>query len=94
MQDICGIELEAHFYPIYKEQKTIGEIVDFLDRYGFSLRRLQEQDNFDSDRVEFNAWFIKRVEAGSAIEKKVKFIEDRWQIYRSDNGCSLVGIQP
>jgi FkbM family methyltransferase len=60
LESCIGIELETHFYPLYRGQKLIGEIVDFLDDFGFVLRTVKHVPNFDGDAVEFDAFFTKR----------------------------------
>jgi hypothetical protein len=60
LADCLGIELETHFYPIYKGQKLIGDIVSLLDDFDFVLRALKHVPNFDGDAIEFDAFFTKR----------------------------------
>jgi FkbM family methyltransferase len=60
LQSCIGVELEAHFYPIYKGQKLIGEIVDLLAGRGFVLREIRPVHHFDGDLAEVEAFFTKR----------------------------------
>ena len=39
LQHCLGIELEAHFYPIYRGQKLLHDIVSMLSDYGLVLRK-------------------------------------------------------
>jgi FkbM family methyltransferase len=61
LQDCLGIELETHFYPLYREQRLLHEIIALLGEYGFVLRKLEQNkmDNFDGDLVEVDAFFTK-----------------------------------
>jgi FkbM family methyltransferase len=59
LQHCLGIELEAHFYPLYRGQKLLHDIVSLLDDYGLVLRTLQHVGQFDGDLVEVNAFFTK-----------------------------------
>jgi FkbM family methyltransferase len=59
---VIAVELEAHFYPMYKGQKLIGDIVSFLDKRDLALRKLQNQgyERFNNEILEVNAFFSKR----------------------------------
>jgi FkbM family methyltransferase len=82
LQSCIGIELEAHFYPVYKEQKLIGEIVGLLARSGFVLREIRPTPNFDGDVVEVDAFFTKRRDEvqrlSPAQRKKFTLLTEVW----------------
>ena len=67
LNDCLALEIETHFYPLYSEQRTIGEMVRFLSTFGFSLRSisnsrspdLRGDKHFDGDLVEVDASFSK-----------------------------------
>lgn len=61
LRDCLGIELEAHFYPLYMDQRLLHEIVTLLGEFGFVLRKLDQNKmgNFDGDLVEVDAYFTK-----------------------------------
>jgi FkbM family methyltransferase len=59
LQHCLGIELEAHFYQLYRGQKLLHDIVSLLADYGLVLRTLQHATSFDGDLVEVNAFFTK-----------------------------------
>jgi FkbM family methyltransferase len=62
--DQClAVELEAHVLPIYKNQRLLCDIVALLDDRGMSLRGLRPVGNFNGDVVEFDAVFIRRLDA-------------------------------
>ena len=46
-----GIELEAHFYPLYIGQKLFHELVRLLDDFELVLRKLQPVPHFDGDLI-------------------------------------------
>lgn len=62
LNEVLGIELESHFYPIYQHQKSISDLVKLLDAYGFVLRKIDSNKfaNFEGDLVEIDAYFTKR----------------------------------
>ncbi len=65
LDNVVGIELECHSYPLYRGQKLISDIVALLDRHGLSLRCLRPQNAgpvFGGEVCEFNAWFMRRDE--------------------------------
>lgn len=93
--DHCvAITLETHTIPIYEGQKTIGDILGLMDRWGFELRRLQPQDSFDGVAVEYNAFFTRRVhclpEPIEGALRKLRLAEEVWNLHRSDMGRRLV----
>jgi FkbM family methyltransferase len=77
-----GIELEAHFYPIYQGQKLIGDIVDLLARHRFVLREIRPVPHFDGDVVEVDAFFTRRRDDvsrfSSARQKKLALLTEVW----------------
>ncbi len=90
--DTClGIELETHTYPIYQHQRLMHEVIALLDRHGLSLRKLEEQRNFDGDAVEFDAFFTRRAAAMPQAEAlaaaKLATIEQVWQLDVSGGGA-------
>lgn len=60
LQDVLAIELEAHFYPLYRDQKLLHDLIGLLDGFGFVLRKLVPIDHFDGDLVEADAYFTKQ----------------------------------
>ncbi|MGO9990997.1 MAG: FkbM family methyltransferase [Steroidobacteraceae bacterium] len=59
LQDCLSIELESHFYPIYKGQRLLHDIIGLLAGFGFVLRRLDTSPNFAGDMIEVDAFFTK-----------------------------------
>ena len=55
-----GIELEAHFRPLYVGQALLPEIVQYLRDQGFVLRDLRPQGPFEGEVVEVNAFFSRK----------------------------------
>jgi FkbM family methyltransferase len=94
-----GIELEAHFYPIYRGEKLLHEIVSYLSEYGLTLRRLEPQMSFDGDLVEANVYFTRRLDAGApeSARRKLALIEEVWELALHQVGPDLVrsvGLEP
>jgi len=67
LHQCLAIELETHFYQLYQNQRTIGDLVKFLETYGFVLRKLSNPRSahlngdyhFGGDLVEVDATFTK-----------------------------------
>lgn len=93
---VHAIELEAHFYPIYKNQALIGELVEYLFEYRFILKKLVEQRSFDGDVVEFNAFFVrikKHVDEDNNVFEMIRAIVNRvWNLSIADEGFELAKI--
>ena len=88
-----GIEVETHTYPIYHGQALLADIISYLDLYGFSLRRIVPQMNFDGDAVEFDAYFTKRLDQlpgpRERALRKLDVIDEVWNLTRPDHGARL-----
>ena len=67
-----GIELEAHFYPIYREQKLLHDLVGLLGSFGLTLMRLSPINHFEGDIVETDAFFLLSKEKVKTPEEKAK----------------------
>ena len=86
LQDCLGIELETHFYPLYREQRLLHEIIALLSEYGFVLRKLEQNkmDNFDGDLVEVDAFFTKPrsvvLSYDSIRRRKFDLLTEVWQL--------------
>jgi FkbM family methyltransferase len=91
LQHCIGIELEAHFYPLYRDQHLLHEIVSLLGAHGFVLRKLEQNkmDNFEGDLVEVDAYFTKprgMVMSYDAVDRgKFDLLTRVWELaaYRS-----------
>jgi len=62
LDHVLCIELEAHLVPVYKNEKTLMQIKDYLSARGFYLRHLETIGSFEGEVIEFNAFFVKRTE--------------------------------
>lgn len=60
LDGVIGIELEATLQPIYKGQRLLWEIIEYLNSRGFILRDLHHQGPFEHEFVEVNAFFSRR----------------------------------
>lgn len=91
-----GIELEAHAYPIYERQGLFGDIVSYLDRFEFALRRVDKHETFDGEAVEFDLYFTKRPsrlpEPAERSLRKLEVINQAWQLITTDNGARMAAI--
>ncbi len=67
-----GIELEAHYYPVYEGERLFGEIIELLDGFGFRLRQATPQHSFDGDLVEVNAVFTRSPHRIASDEGRLK----------------------
>jgi FkbM family methyltransferase len=91
-----GIELETHMYPIYEGQGVFGDIVAYLDRFGFGLRRMDPHFTFDAEAVEFDVFFTKRLDrlpapAERAL-RKLAVIDQVWKLGRSEDGARMAAV--
>lgn len=81
-----GVELEAHLYPVYKDQKLLADLVALLAGYGLVLRQMRPTGNFDGDCVEVDAFFTRRRDAVTSLTdtQKAKFATlcDAWELPR------------
>lgn len=94
LHDCLAIQLEAHFYEIYKGQRLVGDLVRFLSDFDMNLRsirnvrspNLQGDVNFDEDLVEVDLYFSKskRWIANRNDEAKAEF----------DLACQILKIPP
>jgi len=86
LQDCLGIELETQFYPVYREQRLLGDIITLLGEYGFVLRKLDQNKmgHFDGDLVEVDAYFTKPrsvVRSYDAVQRrKFDLLTEVWQL--------------
>lgn len=92
LQNCLAIELETHFYKLYEDQRTIGDLVSFLESFGFTLRRLSNNRSpdlngdptFEGDLVEVDATFTKGKRWFATASNQVR--ED------FALACSVVGV--
>lgn len=75
MDSLLVIELEAQFYPVYRDQKLIGDIVALLDGLGFGLHAIRRMGAFE-EMVEANVWFVRRGRLGPAMTAKMTAIRE------------------
>ncbi len=86
-----GIELEAHYYPLYEGERLFGEIIGLLNGFGFRLRRATPQNSFDGDVVEVNAVFTRSPQLIASDQGRLKLaLVDRvLHLARYDDGFLL-----
>lgn len=79
IREALCIELEVHLLPLYKGQGLASDIYQFLFDKGFELISLKQQGRFEGAAIEFNAFFIKRVELLSPDELRKTQV---WQMMK------------
>jgi FkbM family methyltransferase len=82
LDECLGVELETHVYPIYHDQKLLGDVIKLVESHGLMLQKLEGVDHFQGDLIEFNAWFTpgpQRLTMLSPVQKrKLQFIREAW----------------
>ncbi len=89
IDNVLCVEMEAHVKPIYKNQKTLEQVISLMESKGFFLRHLSTIGIFEYEVVEFDAFFIKRPELvkSDLDRRKIQF----WcQVNRFPNGSHFV----
>lgn len=81
LDSALAIEVQAHFYPLYRKQKLLGDILDLLDGHGFALRRLLPDPVAATahELVAATAYLTRRKVEGPALNK-LAFIEEVWGV--------------
>ncbi len=61
LSDVLAIKLETQFYEVYQQQKLFGDLVQYLAKFGFVLRKIDcdKMEHFAGDLVEVDAYFSK-----------------------------------
>ena len=59
LDSVVGIELEAQFAEIYKGQKLLFDIIQYLNKRGFVLRHLSNAGPYEHELLECNAFFSR-----------------------------------
>ncbi|MCD2341050.1 FkbM family methyltransferase [Ideonella azotifigens] len=79
-----GIELEAHFYPLYNQQKLLPDLISLLEPFGLVLRKIEYVPHFLGEVVEVNAFFTKRRSQSKFFDGRQRWIhrvaEQVWQL--------------
>ena len=84
LDNCLGIQLEAHFYSVYKNQPLLSDLIEYLSTFGLMLRKIIPVDHFDGDIVEVDAWFTCSLEKSKALElarlNQLHLIEHVWSL--------------
>jgi FkbM family methyltransferase len=59
LHGVLGIEAEAWFYPVFKGQKLLHDLVALLAPFSLHLRRIEPVEGFEGDLVCVNAYFTR-----------------------------------
>lgn len=99
LHQCLAVELEGQFYPIYKGQRLLHDLIAHLAGFGLMLRRLEPQMSFDGDLVEANAYFTRAVDetTDEAARRKLALVEQVWSLENSPVGAALArsaGAEP
>ena len=86
---VLGIELEAHFYEVYKNQKLLADIIQMLKKRGLYLRNLVPQFSFDKLYVEVNAYFTRLYPQNDIDIEKIRVIESAYSLKHYSDGEKL-----
>lgn len=94
LHDCLAVEVEAHFYKLYKNQRLLQDIIDFLADYDLVLRRvhngrspqLNGDRHFEGDLVEVDAVFSK-----SKIWTRRQDVTVRKRV---NLACEVMGVLP
>ncbi|HEV8014559.1 MAG TPA: FkbM family methyltransferase [Stellaceae bacterium] len=81
---VLGIEAEAWFYPVFKGQKLLHDLVALLASFDLRLRRIEKVPGFEGDMVCVNAFFTRGKARRPALtpEQQPKFalLERVWAL--------------
>ena len=77
LEKCLAVQLEAHLYPIYRNQKLFHELTRLLGSFGLVLRRITPIDHFDGDLVEVDAWYTVTSERAAALDE-----QEGWKLLR------------
>jgi FkbM family methyltransferase len=85
LRSCIGVELEAHLYPLYREQRLLHDVVSLLETFGLVLSRLSPKTTgFDGNVVEVNAFFTRRkrdIQAFDTIKRaKYELLANVWNL--------------
>lgn len=75
LHGVLGIEAEVWFYPVFKGQKLLHDLITLLTPFDLRLRRIETVDGFEGDLVCANAYFTrgKAGRPGLTTEQQPKF---------------------
>ena len=62
ISEVIGIELEAHFKPLYEGEEPFHIIYEYLNSYGFELVEIEPQGPYEGYLLEANFFFAKKKE--------------------------------
>ena len=73
LDNVLAMELETQILRIYKDQRTLCDLIEFLAGYGFRLRGIEPQGTFEGEVVEIEAFFSKEIGRLSREERRRVF---------------------
>lgn len=80
LDGVSALAAELHFYPLYRGQKTINEVTDWLAVRGFALAFMRRNGYYGDNLVEVNACFYnqKLVETSARSRAALEFWRARY----------------
>jgi len=75
LDNIACVEFECQLKPIYKDQTIFQELYGFMINKGFILRDLKPQGPFEGEALEFNSFWIKKIQT-----ERQKRIQSLWEM--------------
>ena len=82
LHGVIGIEAEAWFYPVFKDQKLMHDLVALLEPFGLYLRRIEKVPGFEGDLVCGNAYFTRgkatQPDLTPSQQSKFAFLQQVW----------------
>jgi FkbM family methyltransferase len=82
LDEVLAVEVPFHFYPLYRKQKLVGDIIDLLDSSGLELRRVTPpaaavQQAFGQEMVQATGVFLRKPPKGPALGR-FQLLEEIW----------------
>jgi len=86
LHDVLGVETEAWFYPAFKGQALLPDLIRQLGQFGLRLRRIEPVPGFEGDLVCVNAFFTQEKTRYHTLDstRRAKFdlMSRVWQLSR------------
>lgn len=86
LSNVLAIQLETHLYEVYTSQKLLGDLVAYLAKFGFVLRKIDSDklEHFGGDLVEVEAYFTKDRRTirnlPARAREKFEIIAEAWEL--------------
>lgn len=91
LDNVLAMELETQILRIYKDQRTLCDLIDFLGAHGFRLRGVEPQGTFEGEVVEIEAFFTKQIDCLSREDRRRVFA---WEAITGCPQLPMMGDNP